>query len=309
MKQLIGIDIGGTTVKIGFLDTNGNILNKFEIVTNKANKGENILKDVSISILEYISKNNIDTNDIEGIGFGIPGPVVNNIVTICVNLGWVNKNVAEEFSNLIPFKTKIACANDANVAALGEMWKGNDLNYTNAIMLTLGTGVGGGVIVDGKAIDGVNGAGGELGHVKSDFKYNFQCNCGLKGCLETVTSATGVVNIAKAKLKSNKSNLSTIENLTCKDVFDNAKLNDPIALEVVQEVYSYLGHICSILSATTNPEVIIIGGGVSKAGDMLIEGIKKSYNEFAFTPVKNTSIILATLGNDAGMIGAASLVK
>lgn len=309
MEYLFGIDIGGTTVKIGCLDNEGNILSKYEIKTNKENNGSNILKDIATSLLGYIKDNNINEKDIKGIGFGVPGPVSNNIVTLCVNLGWGRVDMVKEFSSLIPFKTNIACGNDANVAAIGEMWKGTDSTYSNAIMITLGTGVGGGVIVNNKAIDGINGAGGELGHIKVDFKHNFQCNCGLKGCLETVTSATGVVNIAKKYLLTEKSIMSDIKELTCKDVFDSASKKDSLALKVVDEVCATLGYTCSVLAATTDPEVFIIGGGVSKAGNVLIDGIYKYYKEYAFKVVRETPIVLATLGNDAGMIGAAFLVK
>lgn len=308
MNYLFGVDIGGTTIKIGVLDYFGNILNKNEIKTNKENSGDNILKDVANYILSYSKDNNISFSQIKGVGFGVPGPVIDNLVSVCVNLGWVNKNVKEEFSKLIPFETKICVANDANVAAIGEMYKGNKFSYNNAILLTLGTGVGGGVVVGSKAIDGFNGAGGELGHVKVDFKYNFKCNCGLEGCLETVASATGVVNIAKYYLLNEKSILSNIENFTCKDVFDNIDCDD-VSKKVVEEVCKYLGYVCSILAVTTNPEVFIIGGGLSKVGDVLVESVKKYYKQYAFPPVKNTNIILASLGNDAGMIGAALIAK
>lgn len=309
MKYLFGIDIGGTTIKIGVLDVDGVILSKYEITTDKNDNGKNILSDVATSILKYINENKINFDDVKGVGFGVPGPVTNNIVTLCVNLGWGRVDIVEEFSKLIPFKTRIACANDANVAAIGEMWKGTDNQVESAVMLTLGTGVGGGVIVDNKAIDGVDGAGGELGHIKIDFKHNFQCNCGLKGCLETVTSATGVTNIANKYLQSEKSSMSDISNLTCKDVFDHALKGDRLANKVVDEVCEYLGYTCSILASTINPKVFIIGGGVSKAGEILLNGIVKYYKEYAFKVVKDTSIVLATLGNDAGMIGAAFLVR
>ncbi len=308
MGYLFGVDIGGTTVKIGLLNLSGDVLDKYEIKTNKENNGGFILSDIATSLLNYMKDNSILEQNIKGIGFGVPGPVSNNVVTVCVNLGWGQKNIVEEFGKLIPFKTNIACANDANVAALGEMWKGIQENTNSAIMITLGTGVGGGVIINGNAVDGVNGAGGEIGHIRVDFKHNFKCNCGLEGCLETVTSATGVVNLAKKYLYANNSILSSIDNLTCKDVFDNYG-NDDIATKVVEEVSEILGHTCSILAATTDPEVFIIGGGVSKAGSTLIDNISKYYKKYAFTPVKDTKIVGATLGNDAGMIGAAFIVK
>lgn len=310
MEYLIGIDIGGTTVKVGLIDGDGIIHDKFEIKTNTDDNGMNILPDIAHSIVDYLTARDIPYSNIKGIGFGVPGPVVNNVVQTCVNLGWGKVNVEEEFNKYIPFKTKIACANDANVASIGEMWKGNEMGYSSIVMFTLGTGVGGGVVVNNKCVDGISGAGGELGHTKSDFKYNFKCNCGLKGCLETVASATGVVNVAKYLLsKPNNSTLAGMIDFSCKDVFEAAKANDELALEVVDELGKNIGYIASIVATSTNPEAFIIGGGVSKAGTILIDSITKHYKSFAFKSVSNTPFILASLGNDAGILGSAYLVK
>ena len=311
MEYLFGIDIGGTTIKIGFLDNDANLIDKFEIPTNKRDNGDKILIDVRDAILNYIKKNNISKDSIKGIGFGIPGPVSNGIVRGCVNLGWKEKDVCNEFKSLIDFSPIIACGNDANVAALGEMRKGTENNYRNAVMFTLGTGVGGGIILNGKPIDGAHGAGGELGHLHLDYTHNFQCNCGLKGCLETVASATGVVRIAKKYLVNSPSSLHAIniDDLTCKDIFDAAKAGDALALKIVDEVAYYIAYGASVVAAVVDPEVFIIGGGVSRAGKILIESIEKHYEKLAFFALKNTPFILASLGNDGGMVGAALLTK
>ena len=306
MKYLFGIDIGGTTVKIGLISYSGTIVDKFEIKTNTENKGASILSDIRDALYSYMAENDIKKESVKGIGFGIPGPVANNFVLVCPNLGWENKFVAEEFRRLIDWDPIIRCANDANVAALGEMHACGG-NYKNVSMFTLGTGVGGAVILNGKILDGVNGHSGEFGHFHADHKYNFMCNCGKEGCLETVASATGVVRLAKTFLKNEQSALSNISSLTAKDVFDAAKKGDPVALKVVDEVGDYIGKAASIVAMVADPEVFIIGGGVSKAGQFLLDAIQKGYQRYAFGATKNTKFILASLGNDGGMLGAALL--
>jgi glucokinase len=310
MQYLFGVDIGGTTVKIGLVSYETNkLLDKFEIVTSTKNNGDAILPDVVAAIKNYCNEKQIDYKDIKGIGLGVPGAVSNGVVNKCINLGWGVKNVVKDFKELLGFETIVECDNDANCAALGEMLCGDDSTYHSAIMLTLGTGVGGGIILNGKPISGFTGAAGELGHMHVDAKYNFKCNCGLTGCLETVASATGVVRVAKEFLKTEKSVLVNDENLTCKDVFDAAKSGDELALKVVDELGYHIGLATSLLAVTTNPEVFIIGGGVSRAGQILIESIEKHFQKFAYHAVKNTKFILASLGNDSGMLGAALLTK
>lgn len=309
MDYYFGVDIGGTTVKIGLLNAKEELIDKWEIKTNIFNHGESILSDVASSIKNYLVASKIKNEEIIGIGFGVPGPVVGSIVKSCVNLGWVEKDVKKEFLKYIDFNPKIYVGNDANVAAYGETKKGSNKKYDNAVMLTLGTGVGGGVVINGLPISGTNGAAGELGHLKIDHRYHFRCNCGLDGCLETVASATGIVRIFKHHLENHYSVLSGREDLTCKDIFDAAKANDELSLKVLDEVGYYLGEACSILSATLDPEVFIIGGGVSRAGKILIDAIEKYYHKFAFHSTANTPFTLATLGNDGGMYGAALLAK
>lgn len=310
MKYIYGIDIGGTTVKIGLLDIQGNFVDKWEIPTDKSDEGKNILRDIANSIIRYNKQNNISDNDIKGYGFGIPGPVVNNFVVKCVNLGWKNLNIVTEFSKYMG-NVVIEANNDANVAAAGEMWKGGGIGRKNVCMFTLGTGVGGGIIVDSKIVEGANGAGGELGHFKVVFEGGNKCGCGRTGCLETVASATGIVREARRLFETNtlKTSLINNETLSAKIIFDHAKQGDEFALKLVDQLGYYLGYASAMVANTVNPEVFIIGGGVSKAGKILIDVIKKHFKEFCFPGLEDTSFELASLSNDAGMIGAAYLVK
>ena len=308
MDYLVGIDIGGTTVKMGFVDLNGNIIKKWEILTRKEEKGRFILTDIASSLLARMEEDSIQSKEIYGIGFGVPGPVYKNEVLICANLGWEHLNVSEEFAKLIPFKTNIVVGNDANMAAYGEISQAGR-PIKNAVMITLGTGVGGGVIIDGMPVDGIHGAGGEFGHTKIDFMHNFKCNCGNSGCLETVTSATGVVNIAKEYMKGAETKLNDIPNVSCKDVFDLALKGDVVCQRTVEEFGYYLGLATSLVACVIDPECFYIGGGVSKSGQQLIDVIEKYYKKFVFGPLKETKFYIAKLGNDSGMVGAAMLSK
>ena len=309
MKYLVGVDIGGTTVKIGFLNHDGKIIDKFEIKTNVENNGESILSDIKDAIYAYINSHNINKEDVTGIGFGVPGPVVNNTIYKCTNLGWGVFNIEEAFRKLIDWNPIIGCTNDANAAALGEMFNHGVKDINSSVMFTLGTGVGGGVVLNGKVLNGVFGGAGELGHIKIDNVHNYRCNCGGVGCLETVASATGVVNLAKEYLGSVPSLLDSLEEITAKDVFDAAKASDELALKVVKEVGYYIGKAASYVACCVDPDIFIIGGGVSKAGNILIDVIRESYHHHAFHISKNTPFVLASLGNDGGMVGAALLAR
>ena len=294
-KYAFGVDIGGTTCKIGFFDTNGTLLDKWEIKTNTENNGESILSDVAKAVDNKLAQEAISKDDVQGIGIGVPGPVDSQGVV----------NVAEELGNLTGLTIKVG--NDANVAALGEMWQGGAKGSKDVIMVTLGTGVGGGIIVDGKVVAGFNGAGGEIGHITVNNDEIEACNCGQYGCLEQYTSATGIVRLAKRKLakSTEETSIREIPNLTAKDVFDAAKAGDAIAIGLVDEVCAILGSTLSNIACVVNPEIIVIGGGVSKAGDILLDNIKKHFVETAFMACRDTKFALADLGNDAGMIGAA----
>ena len=288
-KYGFGVDVGGTTVKMGFFETSGKLLDKWEITTNTDDNGKAVLPDIAKSIDNKLAQEGISKAEIEGIGIGVPGPVRNDgVVLNCVNLGWGIINVAEELGRLTGLAVKVG--NDANVAALGEMWQGGAKGSKDVIMVTLGTGVGGGIIVDGKIVAGYNGAGGEIGHITVNNDEIEPCNCGQYGCLEQYTSATGIVRMAKRKLAKtqDETSLRKFENITAKDIFDEAKAGDAVALLLVEEVGEILGSTLSNIACVVNPEVIVIGGGVSKAGQILIDTIKKHYQETSYKACRDT---------------------
>lgn len=308
-KYGFGVDIGGTTIKMGFFETTGQLLDKWEIKTNTENGGVNILSDVAKSIDNKLAQEGISKNDVQGIGVGVPGPVKQDaIVNRCVNLGWGIVNVAEALGALTGLQVKVG--NDANVAALGEMWQGGAKGCKDVVMVTLGTGVGGGIIVDGKIVAGFNGAGGEIGHITVNPDEIEACNCGNYGCLEQYTSATGIVRMAKRKLakSDDETTLRSFEPLTAKDIFDEAKIGDEVAKELVDELGKILGSTLAMITCVVNPEAVVVGGGVSKAGAILIDTIQEHYKETAFYASKETRFELATLGNDAGIYGCAALI-
>ena len=307
MKYLVGVDIGGTTVKIGLVSYIGVIIDKFEIKTRIEENGKYILCDIKDAIYSFLEKNNIERTAVTGIGFGVPGPVVNNVIHKCTNLGWGIVDIVKEFGDLLDWNPIIACTNDANAAALGEMHHCNDSTISSSVLMTLGTGVGGGIILNHNVLNGAHGGAGELGHMQVDKVHNYRCNCGGYGCLETVASATGVVRLAKEYLATESSTLSTIEELTAKDVFDAAKAGDELALKVVKEVGEYIGLAAAHISTVVDPDIFIIGGGVSKAGSILIDVIVENFRKHAFHVSRNIPFVLASLGNDAGMVGAALL--
>ena len=310
-KICFGIDIGGTTVKIGILSEEGQILDKWEIKTRTEDNGAHIVSDIAESLKKAIAEKGYSMDDVIGAGMGVPGPVMaDGTINRCVNLGWGVYNAAAELSGLLGVPVK--AGNDANVAALGEQWMGGGKGYDNVVMITLGTGVGCGIILDGKILAGTTGAAGECGHMTiadpEDMIYT--CGCGRHGCLETLTSATGVVNIAKHLVETTDkaTSLRDLPEITSKDIWDAAKAGDAGALVVVDKVAYYLGKAINTIAVVVNPEIFVIGGGVSKAGQFLLDKIVKSFQAQTFHAVKNTKITLATLGNDAGMVGAARLV-
>lgn len=308
-KYGFGVDIGGTTIKMGFFETNGNLLDKWEIKTDTSNNGENILYDVAKAVDNKLAQEAISKDEVQGIGIGVPGPVRGDgTVNRCVNLGWGVINVAEKLSSLTGINVKVG--NDANVAALGEMWQGGAKGCKDVVMVTLGTGVGGGIIVDGKIVAGFHGAGGEIGHITVNPDEIEACNCGKYGCLEQYTSATGIVRMAKRKLakSSDETTLRSLENITAKDIFDAAKADDELAKELVDELGEILGSTLSNMACVVNPEAIVIGGGVSKAGAILIDTIKEHFQENAFHACRETRFELATLGNDAGIYGCMCMI-
>ena len=309
-KYCFGIDVGGTTVKMGLFTTEGELLDKWEIPTRKEDGGAYILNDVAASVEAKLAEKNIAKDDVAGAGIGVPGPTLDTgYVSICVNLGWKDKNPANELSELLSIPVK--AGNDANVAALGEMWKGGGEGYLDVVLLTLGTGVGGGIIINGEIAPSHRGVGGELGHITVNPDEEATCNCGNHGCLEQYASATGVVRIAKKLLAASKeeSSLRTLETVTAKDVFDAAKAGDHLAVEAVEVLGKYLVLVVANVALTVDPDVFVIGGGVSKAGQVLIDVITKYYHKFAKIIGDNKAkVVLAKLGNDAGIYGAARMV-
>ena len=308
-KYGFGVDIGGTTCKIGLFETTGGLVEKWEIPTRKENNGENILPDVAAFITAKMVEKDILKGDIQGIGIGVPGPVTGEgVVLKCVNLGWDVINVAKDMEERTGFTVKVG--NDANVAALGEMWQGGGKGYTNVVMITLGTGVGGGVIVDGKVVSGNKGAGGEIGHIIVNENETESCGCGQKGCLEQYASGTGIVHMAERKLEESekKSQLREIKPLTAKDIFDAAKGGDALADEIVEDMTKILGGALANVARVVNPETFVIGGGVSKAGSIITERVKKYYDAKSFNACLDAHFDLATLGNDAGIYGCVRMI-
>ena len=308
-KYGFGVDIGGTTIKMSLFEMTGHMVDKWEIPTNTSDHGSSILDDVAAGIEGRLVSDGISKEDVEGIGIGVPGPVVeDSVVVCCVNLGWGRVDVAKELSEKTGLKVRVG--NDANVAALGEMWQGGGKGYKNVIMITLGTGVGGGIIIDGKIINGSNGAGGEIGHVFVDEAEEEKCGCGKCGCLEQYASATGIVRLAKRALAADgrDSALRSVENLSAKAVADAAKAGDALALEVLEKMGKILGTALANAACIVDPEVFVIGGGVSKAGTIITEVIRKYYIERAFQSCRNADFALAQLGNDAGVYGCVYLL-
>lgn len=308
-KYGFGVDIGGTMIKMSLFEMTGHMVDKWEIPTNTSDHGSSILDDVAAVIEGRLVSDGISKEDVEGIGIGVPGPVVeDSVVVCCVNLGWGRVDVAKELSEKTGLKVRVG--NDANVAALGEMWQGGGKGYKNVIMITLGTGVGGGIIIDGKIINGSNGAGGEIGHVFVDEAEEEKCGCGKCGCLEQYASATGIVRLAKRALAADgrDSALRSVENLSAKAVADAAKAGDALALEVLEKMGKILGTALANAACIVDPEVFVIGGGVSKAGTIITEVIRKYYIERAFQSCRNADFALAQLGNDAGVYGCVYLL-
>lgn len=311
-KWVVGVDLGGTTIKMAFVNVYGELIDKWEIVTNLEDQGKYIVTDIAKSIDQKLQEHGQTKEKLIGIGMGAPGPVDGDtgLVYEAVNLGWKNYPL----KNLLEVETSLPAVvdNDANIAAIGEMWKGAGNGAKNLICVTLGTGVGGGVIANGQIVRGANGAAGEIGHITSVPEGGAPCNCGKTGCLETIASATGIVRLAKEKLATSEtdSSLRKLETITAKDVLDAAKENDRLALEVVEEVFFHLGLALANAANALNPEKIVIGGGVSKAGNWLAERVTEYFKRFAFPRVaESASIVIATLGNDAGVIGGAWLAK
>ncbi|KKI88618.1 glucokinase [Bacillus sp. SA1-12] len=311
-QWLVGIDLGGTTIKMAFINYYGEIVEKWEIPTDKS--GKEITTDIAKAIDSKLDELGYPKSKLAGIGMGAPGPVnlASGLIYETVNLGWKDYPLRDH----LEMETGLSAVidNDANIAAIGEMWKGAGDGAKDLICVTLGTGVGGGLISNGEVIHGVNGAGGEIGHITVVPEGGAPCNCGKTGCIETIASATGIVRIAKEMLASSDKesvlHKLNINELTSKDVFEALQQGDEVAEEIIDYVTYHLGLMLANVSNGLNPEKIVIGGGVSKAGDQLIQKVEHYFKRFAFPRVGDAaSITVATLGNDAGVIGGAWLAK
>ena len=308
MRYCMGVDVGGTSVKLGLFETEGKLLDKWEIPTRKENHGEQILPDVAASILGKLEEKKIQREAVAGVGMGIPAPVDSEgVVQQTANVGWGYKEVTRELSELLD-GMRVEAGNDANVAAMGEMWLGAGRGEKNLVMVTLGTGVGGGVIVNGHMIVGQHGAGGEIGHICVNREEEDACGCGLHGCLEQYASATGIAKLARKALSGEHEETVLHGEPSAKDVFDAVKAGDALATRIADEFGRYLGGALASIAVVADPAVFVIGGGVSKAGPVLIPFVEKAFREKAFFANKDTKIVLAELGNDAGICGAARLI-
>ena len=305
-----GVDLGGTTCKLGLFQTDGTLIDKWEIPTNRADEGKSILPDIAEAIRKKTAEQGLKNSDLWGAGIGVPGAVDDHgVVNRCVNLGWGVVDVRQTLSELTGLTVRVA--NDANIAALGEAWMGAGKGYSSIVMVTLGTGVGGGIVVDGKILNGFNGAAGEMGHIRVNPEETLPCSCGNRGCLEQYASATGIVRMAKLRLQEHAKTDTALrkhEDLSAKDVFDDAKAGDKFAGDVVSEVCTILGSAIGTVCNVVNPEAVLIGGGVSKAGLILLSKLEEGFHQSVFHACRNTKILLATLGNDAGIYGGVKLL-
>lgn len=299
----VGVDVGGTTVKMGLFSDKGELLEKWEILTNIEDNGDHILPEIVDSIEEKRAEHG---GNIKGIGVGIPGPITDEgVVLKCANFGWGVFNVKNAVAGLTGVGN-VRVGNDANVAALGEMWKGGGRGYDSIVMVTLGTGVGGGIIQQGKILTGCKGAGGEIGHTKVNPEETEVCGCGNRGCLEQYASATGIVHLAEKNLREDSCLFG--QKITAKAVFDGAKAGDAYCLEIVEQFGKYLGLALSNVAHVVDPEAFVIGGGVSAAGTIILDVVEKYYNEYSMFALKNKKFHLAELGNEAGIYGAVRMV-
>ena len=313
MKEYaFGIDLGGTTAKVGLFTTAGELLEKWEVPTDTSHSGKHILANLAAAVRGKMEEKSLSAQQVEGVGVGVPGPVLDSRIVpiVCANLGgWGNRNVAEDLSALLD-GLPVLVGNDANVAALGEIWMGAARGCRNAVMVTLGTGVGGGVIVNGKVIDGVHGAGGEIGHITVNPHETAVCGCGKRGCLEQYSSATGVVRCMKKLLEEDPDTPCVLRgtDFAAKDVFDAARSGDVLAAREVDQMTATLGMALANIAAVVDPEMFLVGGGVARAGAVLFDPLVAHYRDTAFRSCRDIPIKAASLGNDAGIYGAVRLI-
>lgn len=309
MKYCFGVDIGGTFVKLGLFTAEGELLDKWQIPTRREDESSHVLPDIAAALEAKLEENGIAKADVAGIGFGTPGPVTEDGVAVCpANLDWVNKPVAKELTELTGLPAR--GGNDVNVAGLGEMWRGGAKGYKNVVVVPIGTGVGAAIICNGKIITGARGAAGEVGHIHVDDEIQEPCGCKAVGCVEQFSSATGLVRMAKKAITESDraTTLRDLEEVTAKDVIDAAKAGDAVADEIFDKFCDYLGYSLAATAAVIDPEIFIIGGGVSKAGQVLVDRVQRYFKKYAWPGIRGIKFALAELGNDAGIYGAASMM-
>ncbi len=308
MRYGFGIDVGGTTVKLGLFTEAGQLLEKWEIPTNTADGGSAILPDIATAVGGCLAKRGIDRASVLGLGLGVPGPVdVHGVVDHCVNLGWPVVDLPKALGELTGFS--VAAANDANVAALGECWMGGGQGHRSMVLATLGTGIGGGIVIDGRIVYGAHGAGGEIGHIPMEKDDPETCGCGKRGCAEQYGSATGIARLARRAMERSEkpSPLRALSQVTAKDIFALGSAGDALAQEILEEYYDFLARFLAAVCCVVDPEIVVLGGGVSKAGGPLLDGIKKYFDRYVFHACNTVEFALARLGNDAGIYGSFKL--
>lgn len=309
MRYGYGIDVGGTTVKLGFFAENGQLIKKWEIPTNTDGEGAQILPDIAFAVADCLTEHKVEREQVLGIGIGVPGPVdEEGVINRCVNLGWGVFNLEQTLNQLTGLPVK--AGNDANLAALGEVWKGGGMGSRHTLLVTLGTGVGGGLVLNGKIVAGSHGVAGEIGHITVNREETEYCTCGKMGCVEQYASATGIVRLARRRLEGTEqpSFLRDMKDFTCKDVFTCAAQGDHLAQSALEQAYDYLGEAIADACCIFDPGLVLLGGGVSKAGQVLLDGVAQRFRAHMFHACKNTRLALATLGNDAGIYGGFRLV-
>ncbi|GLX71303.1 ROK family glucokinase [Paenibacillus glycanilyticus] len=310
-KIYVGVDVGGTAIKVGICNVEGELLHTYEGPTETSKGTDTILHNIAQYVRNIVAESPFAWEQVEGVGIGIAGflDIPNGIVKYSANLPLVNVHLKSFLEQEL--KVKILVNNDANVAALGEAWAGAGKGVDNCVCYTLGTGVGGGIIIGGKIVEGFAGMAGELGHIAivPDLEA-IQCGCGKMGCLETVSSATGIIRMAKdAVERGDRTTLATVEDIMAKDVIDAAKAGDEVAARIVSRAAYYLGKSMALMAVVLNPECFIIGGGVSKAGDFLFDQIREVFSKYTQKEAQEgVKIVAATLGNNAGVVGAAGLI-
>lgn len=309
MKEYgFGVDVGGTTCKIGLFEMTGALLEKWEIKTDTSDGGNKIIANIAKAVEQKRVQRELKPEEIAGIGLGVPGPVAaDGTVLQCVNLGWEHYKAAEILADMTGLDVKIG--NDANVAALGELWQGGGRGYQDMVMVTLGTGVGGAVILQGKIIAGAHGIGGEIGHMTMSLQEEEPCACGKHGCLEQYASATGLVRVTKKLLAEGEPSVLEKETeLSAKGIFEAAENKDTVAQKAVEQLGLMLGTALANVSSVVNPEIFVIGGGVSKAGEPLLAVVKKNFMEQILPAGRATQFAIAMLGNDAGIYGGVRML-